>query len=485
MSRRVEAAMDAVRIVAERRDPRAAIAVGTIAARLGMSLSRASRLCADVEHTGLLERAEDYGSYRLGARAVRLSGRAAAPYAQTVRLALTRASQQTGETACLAARSGPRMRVVAAVESAWTLYAPAEVGEPVDDPRSAVLRADQAVVGRAEPRTFESTIGMRAEIAAPVRGATGETVAVVVVRLPSNRLRSGAARARRAVEAARRQIEAALADPRPFGDLGAAFADPGPVGDRTDTAASVTSIEGAARVIEHLAAGRSSIAEISRALGFRVDRTQRLVDACAALLDRSDGTDVGLGWAVHAWHRAATESSLTGECAELVVRTARRTGQCSFLTVLRGMRSLTVVEVLEGPGEGLALTPWLGRPCRIVHADGGPTLLMDFEIDEIPPLLPDALENEAAELLERVRTVSQNGVLSKGSAEEAGQIAVSAPVRDASGLVVAAACIVGATETIRPRLTELEAAVLRLADAVSTQLGRPVEPTGRLATPAA
>jgi DNA-binding IclR family transcriptional regulator len=466
MNRRVTSAMEAVRIVGERPDPLEPLAVGAIAHRLGLPLSGASRLCADLERTGLLERGDAYGSYRLGARAVRISGRAAAPTAQAVRLALTRASQQTGETVCLAAWSGPEVRIVAAVVSAWTLYAPAEVGERVDDASAivAALVARPAEADGAVPAVAESTTGMRVEIAMPVRDPAGRAVAVVAVRLPGNRERSGAARARRAVDAARRHLESALTAPS------SRLPDVHPVGLDEEQASGLGT---AARVLAHLADGPDTVARTARALGLRADRTQRLVESCTAagLLRSTDGI-IRATWGVHAWHRAAATPILTGAGARLVAATARATGQCSFLTTLRGMRSVTLVEELESPGDGVVLAPWLGRPCPIVYADGGPTLLIDFDVDDIPALLPGSPPRaEVDELLERVGRVAADGVLTKGSAEEAGQIAISSPVRDASGIVVAAACIVGTTDTVRVRTRELERAVQQLAAGVSSVLG--------------
>lgn len=470
MRTRVTAALEAVRLVAERPDPLEPVAVGWLAASLGLSLSGASRLCAELDDIGMLERAGGYGAYRLGSRAIRISGSAAAPTAQQVRLALTRASQHTGETVCLAARAGGSLRIVAAVVSAWTLYAPAEVGELVDGPGAMAQAAEQTSSSRARRTpTFESATGMRVEIAAPVRDAAGRTVAVVAVRLPSNRSRSGGARARRAVEAAQAHLEAALASsgPRP---APVASAPPG------------TALEAAARLLERLAARPDAIPRTARAIGVRAERAQRLADAgiAAGLLERDvEPGDLRIAWAVHGWHRSAAIPTLVQRADALVESTSRATRCCAFLTTLRGMRSVTLVEKLAEQPDGLAMTPWLGRPCPIVHADGGPTLLMDFDVDEIAPLISGhPVQSDVDELLARVRRVAELGVLSKESAEEGGQIAVSAPVRDASGLVVAAACIVGPSDLLRPRVRELEGAARRMAAEVAALLGYPGDPAG-------
>ncbi|KEP75618.1 hypothetical protein HR12_25420 [Microbacterium sp. SUBG005] len=57
------------------------------------------------------------------------------------------------------------------------------------------------------------------------------------------------------------------------------------------------------------------------------------------------------------------------------------------------------------------------------------------------------------------------------SIDEFGITSVSAPVRDAAGLVAAAACIVGATEDVSARLPELREAARALAADLSRDLG--------------
>ncbi len=210
MAGRVGAVLEAVRVVADRPDPTAPLGVGEIARTLGRSLSATSRMCAELERLDLLERAETYGAYRLGAGAVALSGRAAAPLARTMRYALTLAAQQTGETALLATPSPSGVVVTAAVESLWTLHSPAEVGERVADPRSAIARAADPLTHADEEGLVESTIGMSVEIASTVTAPTGDCIAVLAVRLPVNRREQNGVRARRAVVAARRTLETAL-----------------------------------------------------------------------------------------------------------------------------------------------------------------------------------------------------------------------------------------------------------------------------------
>ncbi|GGH46904.1 MarR family transcriptional regulator [Microbacterium album] len=473
MTMRVAAGLRIVRAVAERPDPTAPVSVGELARRLGLPLSGASRLCAELHRLGFLERGDAYGSYRIGDAAIALSGLAARPVAQTVRAALTIAGQTTGETVCLAARAEGGMRIVAAVVSPWTLFSAAEVGELVHDPESAIVRAAQGTGGdEDDPRHFRSTIGRSVELATPVFDPAGECLAVLAVRLPVNRARRGVPAARRALAAARRALERRVEDV--LGSVG----DPAPrAAAGGDAQGAPSALQAAMRMLRHLAEGPDGLAGIARAAGVRRDRAQRIVDSCRAVGVVMDDIDRGgyrLAWGIHGWHRAAAAPIMATRGAPLVAAAADATGACAFITVLKGMRSVTLVEELEIQGEGLRMTPWLGRPCPLMSADGGPTLVMDFGVDEVAPLLPRREpQAERDEFLARMRQVTQDGVIAKESFEEAGLLSVSAPIRDSSGSVAAAACIVAATDQARSRVRALRQAALELAAGVTALLGGP------------
>jgi DNA-binding IclR family transcriptional regulator len=178
-----------------------------------------------------------------------------------------------------------------------------------------------------------------------------------------------------------------------------------------------------------------------------------------------------LSWIVQGWHRAAAAPVLVAQGKPLVAETANRSQTCAFITMLAGMRSLTLVEELEMAGEGLEMTPWLGRAHPIVGSDGGPTLLMDLDADELRQLFPARYTaHELATFVRRVRTVNADGVLSMQAFEDAGLISISAPVRDSSGAVAAAVCLVGTTDYMRANRREFERETRELADRVSALL---------------
>jgi DNA-binding IclR family transcriptional regulator len=456
-----------------------------------MALSSVSRLCGELAELELLERGPAYGTYRLGRAAIQLSGRAAAPFARSVRYALTLIATLTGETACLAAPSARGLRVVASVESVWTLRAHAKVGELVDDPRRAIVSAArrEPVDGVVDPRPAESTTDRCVEIAVPVAGPAGECVAVLAARLPASRAGKVAPRARRLLDEARRLLERevdgemdaemdAEMDGEMDGEMDAERDRQNvAIGQTAGHDGSPSALAAALRIGWHLSAGRDSVAGIATATGLRQDRTRRLLESCcrAGIVRPSqDGRRFEVSWAVHGWHRAATLPMILELGRPLVAEAAHDTGVCAFITMLSGMRSLTVVEELRSVGEGLGMTPWLGRLAPIIGSDGGPTLVSDFGVGELRRVLPRRHPPEQVEtFLRRFARAGRDGVLSMKSIDELGIISISAPVRDSSGSVAAAACLVSSTDNIKPRARELEDVTRALGARVSRLIGAP------------
>lgn len=468
MTARVLAALRVLRFVADRPDPTAAVAVGEVSARLGVELSTASRVCTELDALGALERAGGPGVYRLGRTAIEVSGLAASRFARAVRYALTLLAQQTGETACLAAGADGDVRIVASIASAWTLYSPGDLGEPVADVASAIARAAAGDRLRSTASFFESTIGSCVEVAVPVVDLSGRPRAVLAVRMPTNRAEAGLPRARHALLAARRSIERALAEDVP------PVADTVSRDERPVVTPPVGALAAALAVLRHLALTDDHVASIARAVGISVDRAQRVVEHCraAGLVGIDPARQVSLDWRMHGWYRAATAPLLLARAAPLVARTADASAVCTFVTVLRGMRSVTLIEELRDSGPGLRMLPWLGRPAPITESDGGPALVSDLGEDELATVFPRRhSQAEVAAFARRVRNVTRDGVAAHEYTEDAGILSITAPVRDSSGTVAAAVCIVGPSERLRPQLADLMAAARALADDASAVLG--------------
>ncbi|MEV7757270.1 helix-turn-helix domain-containing protein [Microbacterium sp. NPDC089180] len=469
MTARVEQAVAVLRAVAGRADPTAPLSLAAIARPAGIGLSTASRLCAELADAGLLRRADGYGTYGVGARAVALSGRAAAALGPTVHFELHRLAQDTAETVVLAAPESAGARIVATVASGWTLHVPAVIGDRVDDPRRALVRA--ASPDGAGEVVVESQIGRAVEIAVVLTAPDGRRVAVLAVSLPVYRAARARPRIRRLLTDARHAFERALARahrPAPTRDGG-----PAPVAG--SGVGPTRAIEAAVRMAEVIADSPRSVTAAASAIGLRLDRARRAADALVrtGLLARDAETDaLHVDPAIHAWHRAAFAPTLALDGPARTAATAERVGACVFVTTLTGMRSFTMVEHIEPLGEGLRMAPWLGRPHPLVGSDGGPTLAMDFDAAQLAQLFPrrhGAAEYE--QFVRRVERVRADGTLTMRSIDEFGITSVSAPVRDAAGLVAAAACIVGATEDVSARLPELREAARALAADLSRDLG--------------
>lgn len=466
MTARVEQAVAILRAVAGRTDPTSPLPLAAISASVGAGLSTASRVCAGLVESGMLERGEAYGTFATGPRALALSGSAAAALGPTVHFELHRLAQETAETVILSAADGTGARIIASVGSGWTLHVPAAVGDVVTDARRAVIRA--LAGDAAEAAMVESQAGRAVEIAVPLTAPDGRRLLSLAIALPVYRAVRARPRIRRLLADARRAFERALAE----GHRGPVV--PPPL-DRSTITTSVRTEEAALRLVEHLAVAPGSATAAAAAVGLRPDRARRLVDALvrSRLLARDAETDaLHVDPAIHAWHRAAFLPSLARRGSARAMATAERVGACVFVTTLAGMRSFTVVEHIEPMGEGLLMAPWLGRPHPLVGSDGGPTLAMDFDAAQLAHLFPRRHgASEYDQFVRRVQRVRADGTLTMRSVDEFGITSISAPVRDAAGLVAAAACIVGATEDVSMRLPELQEAARTLAARLSEDLG--------------
>jgi len=60
-------------------------------------------------------------------------------------------------------------------------------------------------------------------------------------------------------------------------------------------------------------------------------------------VETGNAVDYQLAWIVLGWHRAATAPIIVDRGTPLVVEAATRTKTCAFITVLKGMRSFTLV----------------------------------------------------------------------------------------------------------------------------------------------
>lgn len=460
-------ALNLVRIVAERKNPLSPIRVGELAELLPGTLPTVSRLCTELESLGMLEKTRGYGTYRLGRRARRLSGTAAAPFAGAVRLGLITLAQQTGETVYIAAPSKGGVRVIDVIDSGWTLHAPVELGDLITDKSSGAWRAGYRSAKQQQRRMehFESSAGLACEIAIAIRDSSANCVAVMAARFPASRSSLSASRVRRALHIARRHVEDSARD--------AAVREPQAGGGREKQQSSPLSV--GLQIFEHVARHSScSLEAIAEELGLRKSRVQRLVEAsvtAGVLRYEPRRAAVSCSWVIHAWYRGSIYSLLRGEGQRLVAAAANTLRASVFLTVLVGMRSLTLVEAFGSSDDGLAVSSWLNRLHPLIGSDGGAALVVDLELDDIRQLFPSRYGTEDIDgFLEEVARTVAAGVNFSDLLGEEGLVSVSAPVRDRNGLVVAAACLVVNSDRARWDKYGLQNAVRDLAADLSEVL---------------
>ena len=243
------------------------------------------------------------------------------------------------------------------------------------------------------------------------------------------------------------------------------------------------SVLGAATAVLHgLASGGCSVNALAGRAGIRPERVRRLVDVLeqTGWLQVTGGPEaVRLQWVVHGWHRAIVEATLGGPAQRLVTAASNRAGTTAYLTVRRGMRSSTMAEaIVDGP---LTMGSWLGRPGQLIASDGGPVLMMNLDDAQIRQVFPSRITmtgrgtpRDLESFLVQVRRARSDQVLTLPDFGEDGLTSVAAPVRDAAGSVVAAACIVGPAGHVSARLPELKRLALELAGETSHLLRHPV-----------
>jgi DNA-binding IclR family transcriptional regulator len=156
---------------------------------------------------------------------------------------------------------------------------------------------------------------------------------------------------------------------------------------------------------------------------------------------------------------------------------AERTGETANLTLLVGIEAVNV-EVADSPRPVMHLG-WVGRRLPVHATASGKVLLAHADDATKATVLGSALERFTPETitsskafgaeLELVRT---RGYATVWAELESDLAAVAAPVRDHTGLVVAAIAIGGpVSRCARPRLDALAVDVLSAARSLSEQMG--------------
>jgi DNA-binding IclR family transcriptional regulator len=232
------------------------------------------------------------------------------------------------------------------------------------------------------------------------------------------------------------------------------------------------------------------VVEIARTLGrdkSQVSRLLRLL-ADAGFVERESGTlRYRIGTRLFALGVRAVSRRLRDEGDALVEREAALLGERVEVCVRSGGSAMTVSTA--APDSELRAVGWVGRTVPLSCTAGGRAMLVDLDTASVARLIvPDGLGQAGPaaprsldELVARIAEDRARGWSLARHEMDRGLLGVGAPVRDATGSVVAAVTVAGPDSRIDPVLGDVSAGVLRAAADLSAALGAPgtpVSPSG-------
>jgi DNA-binding IclR family transcriptional regulator len=246
---------------------------------------------------------------------------------------------------------------------------------------------------------------------------------------------------------------------------------------------AVRSVDRAASLLLALgeSQGEAGVTELARRLGLHKSTASRLLATLQkrGLVEQDDETGkYRLGLVViRLAERAERTLDLRGIAMPELERLARLTHETTGLGVLDGDTFLTVAQA-DGPNL-IAVGDWTGRSVPLHCVASGKVLLAALAEREVLQIVRRGLVRytertivELEPLLEELARVRRRGYATAVGEYEIGLNAVSAPVHDARGHVVAAVDIWGPAFRLTPRrMPELAAQVRETAAAVSIRLG--------------
>jgi DNA-binding IclR family transcriptional regulator len=218
-----------------------------------------------------------------------------------------------------------------------------------------------------------------------------------------------------------------------------------------------------------------SVTRIAEVIGrekSQVSRTLKTLTECG-LVERDPATlAYRLGWRFFALAARSGTQRLLVEAQPLLRRLVRELGETAHVSVLQGNEVVTVLS--EAPAQAVQATGWVGRTVPVHCTSSGRALLFDHDRDELSTLFAAAdrtrsgprAPRTADELWQRVTAARTHGYAVVEEEFETGLVAVSAPVRDFRGQIVAALNVSapkfrfarrlrGAGETVRAAAAEL------------------------------
>jgi DNA-binding IclR family transcriptional regulator len=258
---------------------------------------------------------------------------------------------------------------------------------------------------------------------------------------------------------------------------------------------AVRSVDRAAALLLALgdSQGEAGVTELARRLGLHKSTASRLLATLQrrGLVEQDEESGkYRLGLVViRLAERAERTLDLRGIAMPELERLARLTHETTGLGILDGDTLMTVAQA-DGPNL-IAVGDWTGRATPLHCVAPGKVILAALAEREVLRIVRRGLASytdrtitELEPLLEELARIRRRGYATGLGEFELGLNAVSAPVHDARGNVVAAVDIWGPAFRLTPRrIPELAAQAREAAAAISVRLGGPV-PSASSAAPA-
>lgn len=245
----------------------------------------------------------------------------------------------------------------------------------------------------------------------------------------------------------------------------------------------LSSVRNAVRVLKAFSARHRTfgVSELARRLDLTTSTTHRLLATLAAehLVEQDPVTGrYQLGLGVYDLIAAVSPGyDLTEAVLPPMTILRQRTGETVQVGVLDG-REVVYVERLEST-HTLRMFLDVGRR-NWAHCTGTgkvllahlPSDVLDRTLDgwELVATTANTIVDHAA-LRRELAAIREQGYATNDEEYEIGAVSVGAPIRDASGAVVAAISVAGPTPRMRPELTGITHAVVEAAAVASRRLG--------------
>lgn len=245
-------------------------------------------------------------------------------------------------------------------------------------------------------------------------------------------------------------------------------------------------------LLEHLSAwsaqGRGGLgaAELARLAGVERSAAFRTLQALSELgLVERDPESLSFrpGWRLFRLASGAAADQLRSLAPAFLERLTGLCGESSYLSVRERHHVLTTFTARSF--RVIQSVDWTGLASPLTCTSAGIALLLDHGADELELLLgtgpyespTPASPRDLPELLERIETGRESGIVVSDGEFEPGLLGIAGPVRDFSGRIVASVDISGPEYRLRHRIDELTGFLRTETGRLSLSLGH--EPAGR------